>query len=78
MACLFVSRIECDVHMGTENSRYTEMELEGIHCDLQRTVDTRGKAARIVATVLVAFDAFCVRGEFFASPDHVMGASCFP
>lgn len=77
MAGLHVSRLERDVRLDIENSRYTEMELEGICCGLQRTVDARGKAARIAAAVLVAFDAFYVWAEFFANPNHVMGAFAF-
>lgn len=77
MACLYVSRLERNVRLDIENSRYTEMELEGIRCGLQRTVDARGKAAWIAAAVLVAFDAFYVWAEFFANPNHVMGAFVF-
>lgn len=77
MAGLYVSRLERDMRMDIERSRYSEMELEGIRCILQRTVDARGKAARIAAAVLVAFDAFYVWAEFFTNPNHVMGAFAF-
>ena len=77
MAGLYVSRLERDMRMDIERSRYSEMELEGIRCILQRTVDARGKAARIAAAVLVAFDVFYVWAEFFANPNHVMGAFVF-
>lgn len=77
MAGLYVSRLERDMRMDIERSRYSEMELEGIRCILQRTVDARGKAARIAAAVLVAFDTFYVWAEFFANPNHVMGAFAF-
>lgn len=36
MAGLYVSRLERDMRMDIERSRYSEMELEGIRCILQR------------------------------------------
>ena len=64
MTRLYVSRLERDMRMDIERSRYSEKELEGMRCILQRTVDARGKAARIAAAVLVVFDAFYVWAEF--------------
>lgn len=77
MTRLYVSRLERDMRMDIERSRYSEKELEGMRCILQRTVDARGKAARIAAAVLVVFDAFYVWVEFFANANHVMGAFVF-
>lgn len=70
MARLYISRLERDVRADIENSRYTEMEIEGIRCDLQRTVDARGKAARIAAAVLVVIDVLFAAADLFANPNH--------
>lgn len=77
MARLYVSKLDTDIREQIEGARYTEMELEGIRCILQRTIDARKKAAYGVIVMFVAMDLFALWAEVFANPNPSAGAFAF-
>lgn len=53
-----IAHMDESVRQGIVAARYTEMELEGIRCQLRRQVEERTKATTGVLALFAAFDAF--------------------
>ena len=52
-----IAHMDESVRQGIVAARYTEMELEGIRCQLRRQVEERTKATAGVLALFAAFDA---------------------
>lgn len=52
-----IAHMDESVRQGIVAARYTEMELEGIRCQLRRQVEGRTKATAGVLALFAAFDA---------------------
>ena len=55
-----IAHMDESVRQGIVAARYTEMELEGIRCQLRRQVEERTKATAGVLAVFAAFDGMLV------------------
>ena len=55
-----IAHMDESVRQGIVAARYTEMELEGIRCQLRRQVEERTRATAGVLAFFAAFDAMLV------------------
>ena len=58
-----IARMDESVRRGIIEGRYSEMELEGIRCGLQRQVEERTKASGAILGLFVAFDVMLVMSK---------------
>ncbi len=57
---LYKATLDDDIRRGLESSAYSEMEVEGLHCQFRRQIEERSKATSGVLALFAAFDAMLV------------------
>lgn len=57
---LYKATLDDDIRRGLESSAYSEMEIEGLRCQLRRQIEERSRATSGVLALFAAFDAMLV------------------
>ena len=54
---LYKSTLDDDIRRGLDSSAYSEMEIEGLRCQLRRQIEERTRATSGALALFAAFDA---------------------
>lgn len=64
---LYKATLDDGIRRGLESSAYSEMEIEGLRCQLRRQIEERSRATSGVLAFFAAFDAMLVMTKSSAS-----------